>query len=379
MLTPLDDYLVHQVPLPVNQVGTSDRNFYDRYYFGANTLDGSAVMLIAFGVYPNVGVMDAFATVVVDGTAQHIVRASRELGHDRMDTKVGPIGVEVIEPLRKTRVYCEPNEHGLSFDLMFEGVTFPFEEPHFLRYAGPRVVMDYTRMTQNGRWSGTVTAGGRTFDVTPDNWWGAKDHSWGIRPLGGEPPAAPAPGGGGLGGFFWTWTPIQFDSACLMYTCSEDGDGERWHTASELLYPQASGRAPEQLTVVAHDIKMKPGTRLFDHGTLTVARRDGRQATITMEPRSTLYMSGGGYSYLGDWRHAQYHGPLAVEGETWDLTDAALIPKLGVHTQTVCDFHVEGLGDLGVGHGVFEFLLLGAYAPYGFKSFGDVAGLGSRG
>ena len=104
MLTPLDDYLVHQVPLPVNQVGTSDRNFYDRYYFGANTLDGSAVMLIAFGVYPNVGVMDAFATIVIDGTAQHIVRASRELGHDRMDTKAGPIGVEVIEPLRKTRV-----------------------------------------------------------------------------------------------------------------------------------------------------------------------------------------------------------------------------------------------------------------------------------
>jgi hypothetical protein len=373
MLTPLDDYLVHQTPLPVNEVGTSDRNFYDRYYFGANTLDGSAVMIVAFGLYPNVGVMDAFATIVVDGTKQYIVRASREAGADRMATKVGPIGVEVIEPLRSMRVYCEPSEHDLSFDLRFDGVTFPFEEPHFLRKAGPRVVMDYTRMTQNGRWSGTLTAGGRTFNVTPDNWWGAKDHSWGIRPLGGEPPGAPPPGGGGLAGFFWTWTPIQFDDACLMFTCSEDGDGSRWHTASELLYPWKAERAPEQLTVLGHDLKLKPGTRLFDSGSLTVARRDGKPATIRMEPKSTIYMSGAGYAYLGGWRHAQYHSPLAVEGETWDLTDVSLIPKLGVHTQTVCDFHVDGIDGLGVGHGAFEFLSLGAYEPYGFKSFADVA------
>ena len=50
-------------------------------------------MLFAFGLYPNVGVMDAFATIVVDGKKQYIVRASRALGNDRMDTKVGPIGV----------------------------------------------------------------------------------------------------------------------------------------------------------------------------------------------------------------------------------------------------------------------------------------------
>ena len=373
MLTPLDDYLVHQAPVPVNQVATSDRNFYDRYYFGANTLDGSVIMIVAFGVYPNIGVMDACATVTVEGKTQHIVRASRELGHDRMDTKVGPIGVQVIEPLRKTRVFCEQTEHDLSFDLIFEGVTFPFEEPHFLRHSGARTVMDYTRMTQNGRWSGTMKAGGRTYDVSPTNWWGAKDHSWGIRPLGGEPPAAPPPGGGGLGGFFWTWTPIQFDDACLMYTCSEDSDGTRWHTASELLPLYGAKGAPEQLTVVAHDLKLKPGTRLFERGALTVARRDGKQATIRMEPKQTILMSGAGYAYLGGWRHAQYHGPLAVEGETWDLTDPAVVAKAGTHTQTVCDFHVDGLGDLGVGHGVFEFLLLGAYEPYGFKSFGDVA------
>ena len=371
MLTKLDDYLVHQTPDTVDHVATSDRNFYDRYYFGANTLDGSVIMIVAFGLYPNVGVMDAFATFVVDGTTQHILRASRELGSDRMDTKVGPIAVEVLEPLKSMRVYADPNEHGLSFDLTFTGVTFPFQEPHFFRRGGNRVLMDYTRMTQNGRWSGTVTAGGRTFDASPATWWGAKDHSWGIRPLGGDPPAAP-PRDGLAPGFFWTWTPVQFEDACLMYTCSEDGDGTRWHSAASLLFPEGKARENEHLAVVGHDLKLKPGTRLFDRGTLRMAKADGSPVSVTMEPKSTIYMAGAGYAYLGGWRHAQYHGPLAVEGETWDLTDAEVVRRAGIHTQTVCDFHVDGL-DVGSGHGVFEFLSLGAYLPYGFKTFADVA------
>ncbi len=31
MLSPLDDYPIHQIAEPVRRVGTSDRNFFDRY------------------------------------------------------------------------------------------------------------------------------------------------------------------------------------------------------------------------------------------------------------------------------------------------------------------------------------------------------------
>jgi len=373
MLTPLDDYLVHQTPETVDRVVTSDRNFYDRYYFNAHTLEGDAFLVVAMGLYPNVGVIDAFATIVVDGKTQYAVRASRELGSDRMNTRVGPIGVEVVEGLRKMRVYCEPNEHGLSFDMTFEGATFPCEEPHFFRRIGNRVMMDYTRLTQNGRWTGTLTAAGKTYDVRPDTWWGARDHSWGIRPVGGgEPPAAPAPGAG-PGGFFWVWTPVQFEDAAIMYTCSEEPDGTRWHSAAELLHAYAKNQPPEKLTVVGHDLKLIPGTRTFERGSVTVARRDGSLVKMTMEPRTTLYMAGAGYAYMGGWRHGQYHGPLAVEGESWDLTDMAVTQKLMGQTETVCDYTVEGIDGLGVGHGIIEFLLLGAYQPYGFNAWNDVA------
>ncbi len=372
MLTPLDDFLGHQTPETIDHVATSDRNFYDRYYFNAHTLEGDAFLVVAMGIYPNIGVIDAFATAVIDNKTQYIVRGSRALGSDRMDTKVGPIGVEVIEGLRKMRVYAEPSAHDLSFDMTFEGGTFPFEEPHFYRRVGNRMVMDYTRLTQTGRWSGTMTAGGRTYVVEPDSWWGARDHSWGIRPVGGgEQPSAP-PAGGAPGGFFWLWTPIQFDQASLMFTCSEDPDGSRWHAAAELLHPYAKATPPEPLTVVSHDIKMVPGTRTFERGAFTVARRDGSLATVTMTPKATIFMAGAGYAYTGGWRHGQYHAPLAVEGEIWDLTDASLLQRISGQTETVCDYAVEGLGDLGTGHGIFEFLLLGAYAAYGFKSWSDV-------
>ena len=372
-LTQLDDYLVHQTPETVDRVYTSDRNFYDRYFYGSYSLDGDAYLMLAFGVYPNVGVMDAFATAVIAGQTQYIVRASRALDFDRMNTKVGPIGVEIVEPLRSSRIYCETNDVGLAFDLRFDGVTSPFEEPHFKRMAGSRAVMDYTRMTQHGRMSGAFTAAGRTWDVAPSKWWGVRDHSWGIRPIGGgEPPSAPAPGAG-LAAFYWQWSPVQFDNLCFMYTRSEDAHGAPWHEAAELLYPPTAGRAPESLKIISHDLLIKPGSRLFERGSLQLETSAGAPVKVTMQPKTTLYMAGGGYSYLGGWRHGQYQAPLAVETETSDLTDATTIAKAGTHTQTICDYSVEGLGDIGTGHGIFEFLSLGAYLPYGWKTFGDVA------
>jgi hypothetical protein len=159
----------------------------------------------------------------------------------------------------------------------------------------------------------------------------------------------------------------------MMYTCSEDPDGTRWHAAAELLHPYAKEQPPEHLAVTGHEIKMLPGTRTFERGTLLMARRDGTPVKVTMEPKATLYMAGAGYAYTGGWRHGQYHAPLAVEGETWDLTDAELVRRISGQTETVCDYTVDGLGDIGAGHGIFEFLLLGAYEPYGFKNWNDVA------
>src|SRR4051794_7207019 len=106
MLSPLDDFPYHQVAEPIRAVGTSDRNFYDRYYFNLFDHTGTVMMTAGIGQSPNLGVTDAFVAVTHEGR-QHVLRASRDLGGDRSDTRVGPIGVQVYEGLKRLRLFVD--------------------------------------------------------------------------------------------------------------------------------------------------------------------------------------------------------------------------------------------------------------------------------
>lgn len=366
MLTPLDDFLAHQAPETFDRVATSDRNFFDRYYFNCHDLDGDVLLVLGMGLYPNLGVIDAFTSVVTGGR-QYVIRSSRELGADRLNTRVGPHRVEVLEGLRRLRITCEPNEWGVSYDLTFEGVTPPFEEPRFYRRLGPRVVQDYLRMTQCGRWSGSITVNGRTSTVTPDRWWGARDHSWGIRPVGDPEPrnglTSQAPGT-----FFWNWSPQQYPEYCLMYTVSELQDGSRWHESGAILPPYGTDGAPTHFTEMRHRHQLVSGTRRLAVPELWLKAEDGRQLRITARPLTTLHMSGAGYG--PPWRHGQYHGALAVEGDVWDLSDPETLRRIAGLHEVLCEWTVEGGA---TGYGVIEFVAVGPYGPYGWASATDVA------
>ncbi len=67
MITPLDDYPVHQTAQPLIVPATSDRNFYDRFWFNGFVGDGSLYFSVATGFYPNRHVMDGGISVLVDG------------------------------------------------------------------------------------------------------------------------------------------------------------------------------------------------------------------------------------------------------------------------------------------------------------------------
>ena len=67
MITPADEYLTHQTPFTFDSVFTSDRNFYDRYFFNGYSRDGSVYFALAMGAYPNRGVFDAAFSVVFEG------------------------------------------------------------------------------------------------------------------------------------------------------------------------------------------------------------------------------------------------------------------------------------------------------------------------
>ena len=127
MISRLDDYCIHQTPDYVRVPGTTDRNFYDRYFFNGYRTDGSLSFGAAFGRYPNRFVQDAHFTFVVDGI-QRSLHASDALGGDPADAVVGPLRVEVLEPMRVLRLAAPANEHGIRYDLVFRAETGAIDE-----------------------------------------------------------------------------------------------------------------------------------------------------------------------------------------------------------------------------------------------------------
>ncbi|GAA5112186.1 hypothetical protein [Haloechinothrix salitolerans] len=364
MLSPLDDYPIHQVAQPVRQVATSDRNFYDRYYFNCHASSPELFCVIGMGQYPNLGVSDAFATVR-KGDEQLSVRASRELGADRMDTTVGPFRIEVLEGLRRLRVVLEPTEHDLAFDLTFTGAVAPVLEPrHVLRQPQGRVIIDSSRLAQTGTWSGTLTVAGTDYDVTPDVWQGTRDRSWGIRPVGEpEPPgyaAAQPPES-----FYWLYAPLRFDEFSIITILQEDGRGRRSLEEAVRVWPESSGKEPEPLGRPEVALTFTPGTREVATAVLDFA--DGPKVEVECVLPVALG-AGAGYG-TDDWRHGMYLGELEVQGRGHDVGDAAKRAAYFSVIDNLARARCEGR----LGWGLFEFACFGPHEPSGFTGWDDVA------
>src|SRR5258708_7902338 len=88
VLTPFDDYPVHQTALPIAHAGGGHPDFYDRFWLNAYTED--YYFAVALGIYPNRGVIDAAFGAVHDGW-QRSVFASGRLPLDPTPNRVGPL------------------------------------------------------------------------------------------------------------------------------------------------------------------------------------------------------------------------------------------------------------------------------------------------
>lgn len=67
MITPFDDYPIHQTAASVTYPATGDRGYYDGCFFNGCDRDGEFFFAIAMGIYPNRMVTDASFSVVHAG------------------------------------------------------------------------------------------------------------------------------------------------------------------------------------------------------------------------------------------------------------------------------------------------------------------------
>ena len=356
MLTKGDDFPIHQTPEPIAYAG-SDRNFYDRYFFNAYAPDGSAFVAVAYGVYPALSVADAHVAVVRGGK-QNCLHCSRILGFERMDLKVGPIAIDILEPLQRLKVTIAKTD-GIAGELTFEGRAFPIEEPRFVKRNGPRLFMDYTRLTQNVRVSGWLEVDGERIDVA--GWVGTRDRSWGIRPVGAADPQ-PTPGAG-IAGFFWQWAPLNFADRSVYFHVNADPDGKPWNTRAVILPDGAGPHGGYETEAPVMQTELIPGTRHAKSGTLTIPMEQGA-ATVKIEPQSVFLMRGIGYG--GEWRHGALKGELAVAREDLDCESFDKNDMGNLHIQAISKATLSQPGQPDqVGIGVFEQLIIGPYRPLG--------------
>ncbi len=374
VLNRFDDYPVHQTPEPLAHPATSDPNFYNRTWFNGYRDDGSAYFGMGMAVYPHRNILDCHFSVREAGGRQHCFYASRRAPQERTDMEVGPLRLEIIEPLRKARIIIDDNDSGVSCDLTFSARTSALQEARQTLRRGQTVVMDATRFAQFGRWSGTVRFADGELTVNDDSWLGTKDRSWGVRRVG-ERVQLGAPQH--FGSFFFLWAPLQWEDHISHAVFFDDHAGRALvresltaplHQSTEQIPDQAE-HAASLMAGTVHRLEYQPETRWIRRAELDLIDVDGSVRTISLEPRMRFQFKGLGYGHR-EWGQGMWKGELAVSGESFDPDELDPLAPDNVHVQHVVSA-TDNDGRTGIG--ALEHMIIGPYQRYGFHDLLDGA------
>ena len=303
-LTKADDFPIHQTSEPIAYSGT-DRNFYDRYFFNGYGAAGDTFFALAFGVYPQLNIADA-AFCLVDEGVETALHASRWLGMERMDLAVGPISLEVVEPLRSLRLKVEAPEKGLRAEILFTGRAFPIEEPRFIRRQGPRAFMDYTRLTQNGRYAGWIELDGRRISV--DGFMGTRDRSWGVRPVGARDSQEVVPPQPFQ--FYWIWSPSSFPEGSFFFHSNDDAAGLPWNRRAVWAPDGADAAGLIEMEDCAIAVDWRSNSRHARRAVVSVKGAPRRSGEASSSSRSTS-------SSCSAWATATWSGGMGPSTAPW--------------------------------------------------------------
>ncbi len=376
-LTGADEGLTHQIVDTFSIIAESDYSWTEKIWVSIAKADGSVQVDFGLGKYHNRGIIDGFGGVS-RGREQWTVRGSRELRTALEETAVGPIVYDVVDPLQAVRVRLEPNDvQPVSFDLVLTGVTPPFfEERNLVRNRRTqRVDVNVVRYHQGGWASGTITVDGETHELSDEEAFGFRDHSWGVRQGVGAPPsdlirstrpveaARPAPRG------IMKWTPSFFRRP----------DGSYYETAifitgGEWDYTSAYINSPNgmqaRVRIAQPHMEYDTRTRFVRRGELRLLMETGEERLIEVEAlgSSGFFLKTAGYGPWNEHIHGSWQGRLHLDGEyIADCWDDENQDRLGQFRDTpirVCE------GD-ATGFGIMESIVSGEWPELGLTATSD--------
>lgn len=368
-----DEQFLHQVVETFANVQSTDFGWCDRAYGAAQAKDGSFGIHWSLGKWTNRNVLDGHAGVA-RGRTSLIVRANRRLQPRPLDLSVGPLRMEVLEPLKRVRYVLEANDQQpIAFDIVHEGLEPPWLEDRQVQMRGYRRAKDEIRYMQLGAVSGWLQFEGERVEIDPDRWFGYRDHSWGVKENIGPPPAdmpvsAEFPKG------------VQYRMVwCLCRLTRPNGEAYRVHLFKwEVVSARATQIFNETKIMEADgssydtassriDLRYDPTTREPLGGRFVCTMHDGTTRAFGIEAvgnsRTVLGAGGLYFGYKGRYQ-GQVMGALHVDGERVpDTADPDFCRAAHQNRDTLV--RVEDPVGGGSGWGILNSEIVGAWPQLG--------------
>jgi hypothetical protein len=256
---------------------------------------------------------------------------------------------------------------------VLHGVTPPFFENRnkVRNHRTGRVDVDVVRYHQGGWVSGSITINGETHEIRPEEWFGFRDHSWGVRQSVGSPltdliptrPADPSTRGD------MKWTPSFFrrpDGS--YYETAVFVTGGAWEYSSA--YVNETDGRQERVHRVESRMAFDPTTRFVRHGELLLVMDSGEERLIEVEALgdSGFFLRTAGYGNWAGALHGVWRGKLHVDGEyIADCWDDEHRRELGQFRDTPVRVSE---GD-AVGYGIMESIITGVWPELGLGAESD--------
>jgi len=268
-LTAMDELLGHQLPEPFSNVAAHHEHWRESYFFIAHPRDVLGdVVILTVATYPQRQHMDSLQMGRVAG--QPVIGLQvRPFDGDPHTPTVGGASVEIVVPYEEIRISADPARCALGMDLTFRARTKPYGLRRGTMRAGDEVIWDQCHMFQSGTYDGTYTVAGTTYEV--HDWWGQRDHSWGIRDHGRCP--------------LWLWFQVQLPDGFLGVWHWELANGARVYTDG--CWAPADGGDPIPLIDFRHDV------RWVDAAGAPVAYGTNGDAVAGLQGTATFVLEGG--------------------------------------------------------------------------------------
>lgn len=337
-----DEYPIHQVVETVRYVDTSDPRAFERYWFTAEARDGSLLLIAGIGIYPNLGVVDAYA-LLVHGGRQTTVRAHRALSANRADLLVGPLRFEVKRPFAEWHLSLGDNDQNFSFDLSW----FDTKVPKFWKFGSSVVpnapenfhlLHNWGGYESFGEIEGQVRIGETSITLTRAGFAGSRDHHWGIRD--------------GVGGIVLN-PPKNGVTHCVQF--AEFKDWAIW--GGQILYNIGDTEiGPRRVTPIDHKFAFDPVTKHFKEGIITNRLENGEIRTLHWKAVDNMaaFLRCAGYagpdgrgSPDGNYLHGVGAGASLV-GDVRDISDPAVRLEIAGFEDTLCMVTCDGETTVGI-------------------------------